>query len=249
MDQELLKAWGRPPCILIVDDDVCINDLVKEVLEREGCQVKQAWSGTEALLQIDSLRPSAPDMILLDLNLPGLSGEELLPRIKDLPVIVISAKADVAGKVDLLMGGAADYITKPFDTQELVARIFVQLRRLNVAQTNDKERITYRSLKLDPETHLVTVDGKEMKLTRTEYAILKILIRRPEQVVAKLTLLDEISIDTPDCTEDSLKIHVHNLRKKLSLVTETEYIHAIWGIGFMLSDKKPGAANQTGIRS
>ncbi|MBO4390748.1 MAG: response regulator transcription factor [Lachnospiraceae bacterium] len=238
---ELLKAWGRPPCILTVDDDIYINDLVKEVLEREGCVVKQAWSGTEALLRIDSLQPEGPDMILLDLNLPGLSGEELLPRIKDIPVIVVSAKADVTGKVDLLMGGAVDYITKPFDTQELIARIFVQLRRLNVSGESGKDLMTYRSLKLDPDTHLVTVDGKEVKLTRTEYAILKILIKRPEQVVAKLTLLDEISNDTPDCTEDSLKIHVHNLRKKLDRVTETEYIHAVWGIGFMLSNQKPGA--------
>ena len=241
MDQELRNEMGRPPCILIVDDDLYINDLVKEVLEREGCLVKQAWSGTEALLQIDSLRPSGPDLILLDLNLPGLSGEELLPRIKDHPVIVVSAKADITGKVDLLMGGAADYITKPFDTKELIARIFVQLRLRSKVNAEEKDLLTYRSLKLDPDTHLVMSCGKEEKLTRTEYAILKILMRRPEQVVAKLTLLDEISSDTPDCTEDSLKIHVHNLRKKLDRLTKTEYIHAIWGIGFMLSDRKPGA--------
>ena len=111
--------------ILIVDDDVYIGDMLEEFLTKENYAVGRAYSGTEALLYLSSRRP---DLILLDLMLPGLSGEELLPLIKDIPVIIVSAKAEVSDKVDLLLGGAADYITKPFDTSELLARITVQLR-------------------------------------------------------------------------------------------------------------------------
>ena len=112
--------------ILIVDDDIYIGDMLEELLTKENYAVARAYSGTEALLYLSSRRP---DLILLDLMLPGLSGEELLPLIKDIPVIVVSAKAEVSDKVDLLLGGAADYITKPFDTSELLARITVQLRK------------------------------------------------------------------------------------------------------------------------
>ena len=112
--------------ILIVDDDVCIGDMLEEILTKEGYRTARAYSGTEALMYLSSARP---DLILLDLMLPGLSGEELLPLIKDIPVIVVSAKAETSDKVGLLLGGACDYITKPFDTAELLARITVQLRR------------------------------------------------------------------------------------------------------------------------
>ena len=111
--------------ILIIDDDTAIGDLEQEVLERAGYAVQRAYSGTEALLLLKSSRP---DLILLDLMLPGLSGEEVLPRIQGIPVIVISAKTAVQDKVDLLLGGAADYLTKPFDTKELLARVAVRLR-------------------------------------------------------------------------------------------------------------------------
>ena len=111
--------------ILIVDDDAAIGDLEQEVLTRAGYAVVRAYSGTEALLAMKDRRP---DLILLDLMLPGLSGEELLPQIRDIPVIVVSAKAAVQDKVELLLGGAADYLTKPFDTQELLARVAVRLR-------------------------------------------------------------------------------------------------------------------------
>lgn len=111
--------------ILIIDDDVTIGDLEQEVLEREGYAVQRAYSGTEALLL---LKDSRPDLVLLDLMLPGLPGEEVLPQLQGIPVIVVSAKASVEDKVDLLLGGAADYLTKPFDTKELLARVAVRLR-------------------------------------------------------------------------------------------------------------------------
>ena len=112
--------------IAVIDDDVHIGNVLTELLNREGYDVLRAYSGTEALLLLERNRP---DLILLDLMLPGLSGEEVLPRIQGIPTIVVSARADVQDKVNLLLGGAADYITKPFDTAELLARIAVQLRK------------------------------------------------------------------------------------------------------------------------
>lgn len=218
--------------ILIVDDDIHISNLLLEVLQNEGYSVSIAYSGTEALLLLSHCKP---DLILLDLMLPGLSGKELLPNIKDIPVIVVSAKTDVSDKVGLLLGGAADYITKPFEIQELLARITVQLRKHT--QACNSCTISFHEMTLFTDTHTVHVNEEEIKLTRTEYAILKLLMQNPEQVVAKLTILENISSDTPDCTEDSLKIHIHNLRKKLKTITGKEYISAVWGIGFMLSAK------------
>lgn len=216
--------------ILIVDDDASINDMISEALADEGYTVHKAYSGTEALMLLEQIRP---DLILLDLMLPGLAGEELLPRLKDIPVIVVSAKADINDKVGLLLGGAADYITKPFNIQELLARVSVQLRKNTPAP--DKKLLSYQEIILSLDTHTVSVSGHEIRLTRTEFAILKLLMMNPGQVVAKLTILDKISMDTPDCTEDSLKIHIHNLRKKLKAAAGKEYISAVWGIGFMLS--------------
>lgn len=214
--------------ILIIDDDPHISSIVAKALEAAGYAVSAAFSGAEAL---SLLSHSKPDLILLDLMLPGLSGEELLPQIRDIPVIVVSAKADVTDKVGLLLGGAADYLTKPFAMQELLARITVQLRK---AQSPAQNLLTYQALALDTDLHKLSANGTEIKLTRTEYAILKLLMQNAEQVVAKLTILERIAADTPDCTEDSLKIHIHHLRKKLKAVTGKEYISAVWGIGFLL---------------
>lgn len=220
------------PNILIIDDDAHINDIVSKALQANGYTVSKAYSGTEALMLLSQ---SKPDLVLLDLMLPGLSGEELLPRIKDIPVIVVSAKTDVTNKVSLLMGGAADYLTKPFDMEELLARITVQLRKSE--KSADKALLTYRDIALDTDKHIIIFGDSEQKLTRTEFAIMKLLICNPEQVVAKLTILDRISFDTPDCTEDSLKSHIYNLRRKLKALTGREYISSVWGIGFMLNEK------------
>ena len=213
--------------ILIIDDDIHIGNMLEEVLAKQGCKVSRAYSGTEALL---TLSVSRPDLILLDLMLPGLNGEDILPQIKGIPVIVISAKADVDHKVDLLLGGAADYVTKPFQIKELLARIAVQLR--NETGLRNNHVLSFEELKLDMDTHIVTANGKEVRLTRTEFAILKLLMQNPEQVITKSVLLDRISEDTPDCTESSLKMHISNLRKKLREVNDKEYIEAVWGIGF-----------------
>ena len=214
--------------IAVIDDDVYIGDLLQELLSREGYRVLRAYSGTEALLL---LKAEKADLILLDLMLPGLSGEELLPELTGTPVIVLSAKSDVQGKVQLLLGGAADYITKPFDTGELLARVAVQLRK---SASGQRARLSYQDMELDLSSHQLTVGGVPVKLTRTEYAIMKLLLQSPAQVIAKSVILDGIILDTPDCTESSLKIHVSNLRKKLRDVDGQEHIEAVWGIGFKL---------------
>ncbi|NMS91320.1 response regulator transcription factor [Clostridioides difficile] len=218
--------------ILIIDDDLHIGNLLEEMLTNDGYNVTRAYSGTEAVLVFSQMKP---DLVLLDLMLPGLSGEEVLPRIKGIPVIIMSAKVDVDNKIDLLLGGAVDYVTKPFNTKELLARITVHLRNFDIL--GKAVILTFEEIELDTDTHKVMVKDTEIKLTRTEYAILKLLIQNSKQIITKSTLLDRISEDTPDCTESSLKMHMSNLRKKLRDADGKDYIEAVWGIGFKMKSK------------
>ncbi len=218
--------------IAIIEDDIYIGDMLMEVLTGEGYAVLRAYSGTEAIYLLSHKKP---DLILLDLMLPGLSGEEVLATIKNIPVIVLSAKVDVQDKVNLLLSGAADYMTKPFDTKELLARITVQLRKEE--KQVESTQLLVGDLCLDRMSMSLTVQGEAVKLTRTEYAILKLLMENPKQVIAKSVLLDRISLDTPDCTERSLKQHISNLRKKLQDVGGVDYIETVWGIGFKLAEQ------------
>ena len=219
--------------IAIIDDDVHIGDVLTEILENEGYAVTRAYSGTEALYLLSQRKP---DLVLLDLMLPGLSGEEVLPHIKDIPIIVLSAKVDVQDKVNLLLGGAVDYVTKPFSTEELLARIAVQLRKAEMPDNSAVLKVG--DLTLDTISLDVTAKGQAIKLTRTEFAILKLLMANPKQAISKGALLDRISLDTPDCTERSLKQHISNLRKKLQEATGADYIETVWGIGFKLAEQK-----------
>ena len=215
--------------IAIIDDDEQIGNVLEKILQKEGYETLRAYSGTEALYLLDKTKP---DLILLDLMMPGLSGEEVLPNIKEIPVIVLSAKSDVQDKVSLLLNGAADYITKPFDSKELLARIAVQLRKANNRFLN--ERLKYDDILLEPASMSVSIQECPVPLTRTEFSILKILMQNPQQVLSKGTILDRINQDTPDCTERSLKQHVSNLRKKLEDASGKDYIETVWGIGFKL---------------
>ena len=162
--------------IAIIDDDIHIGDILREVLVQEGYSVLRAYSGTEALYLLSQ---NKPDLVLLDLMLPGLSGEEVLPHIENIPVIVLSAKVDVQDKVNLLLGGAADYMTKPFDTKELLARITVQLRKAE--QHGETKSLSVGDLVLDMVSLSLTVQEQPVKLTRTEYAILKRLMKIPNR--------------------------------------------------------------------
>lgn len=215
--------------IVIIDDDVYIGNMLEDVLRKEGYSVLRAYSGTEALLLLSQTRP---DLVLLDLMLPGLSGEEVLPKIQGIPVIVVSARVGIDDKVNLLLGGAADYITKPFDIKELIARIAVQLRSTAIMGTGT--RLLYDDLNLNTGNHEVFAEDTQVRLTKTEFAILKLLMQNPSQVITKSQILDLISEDTPDCMESSLKVHISNLRRKLRDVTDKDYIEAVWGIGFKM---------------
>ena len=216
--------------IAVIDDDIHIGNFLEELLQREGYAVIRAYSGTEAVLLLERQRP---DLVLLDLMLPGLSGEEVLSKIGGVPVMVVSAKAGVDDKVKLLLNGAVDYVTKPFDSRELLARIAVHLRES--AAPGLAAPLEAGPIRLDPASHAVTAAEAPVHLTKTEYAILKLFLQNPGQAIAKSVILERISADTPDCTESSLKIHVSNLRKKLRDVTGQDHIESVWGIGFKLN--------------
>lgn len=200
--------------ILVIDDDLHIGNVLEETLTNEGYGVIRAYSGTEAVLLLSQVKP---DLVLLDLMLPGLSGEEVLPHIKGIPVIIMSAKVDVDNKVALLLGGAVDYMTKPFYTRELLARIAVHLRTFDSFAKS--EILTFEEIKLNIDTHIAQIKDVEIKLTRTEYAILKLLMQNQTQVVSKSHLLDHISEDSSDgekytklCTDFWVDIR-HSKRK------------------------------------
>ena len=218
--------------IAVIEDDLPIGNLLQEVLEKQGYAVRRAYSGTEALYLLEREKP---DLALLDLMLPGLSGEEVLPHLQGVPVIVLSAKAGVEDKVRLLLGGAADYLTKPFQIPELLARIQVRLRERETARS---PVLRWENLELDETGRQAAVEGVPVHLTRTEYALLKLLLEHQGRAVAKSVILDSISRDTPDCTESSLKQHVSNLRKKLRDAGAGDCIQSVWGIGFLLGEPK-----------
>ncbi len=226
--------------IMIVDDDIHIGNMLEETLRLEGYDVLRAYSGTETLMVLEKKKP---DLLLLDLMLPGINGEDLLPKVKSIPTIIMSAKANTDGKVKLLMDGARDYVTKPFDVSELLARIVVQLRleetkssssALDEGDSLNLSIIKAGNLTLDTDILTVTLKDTPISLTRTECAILEILMLNPGRPIGRNTILDRISDSTPDCTERSLKQHISNIRKKLQAVDGEDYIEAIYGIGFKL---------------
>ncbi len=222
--------------ILIIDDDENIGNMLNEALIKEGYEVLRAYSGTEALMVLEKSRP---DLVLLDLMLPGLSGEEVLPKLKGIPVIIVSAKTDIDHKVRLLYEGASDYITKPFVISELMARIAALLRLSAIIGQSSAEVveacITVGDITLNNSLYIVTIGKTEVPLTRTEAAILNILMINSGRPVGRSTILDRIADSTPDCTERSLKQHISNIRKKLEAVDGIDHIEAVYGIGFKFS--------------
>lgn len=213
--------------ILIVDDDMNIGNMLEDALSRENYQILRAYSGTEAIMILDK---ETPDLILLDLMLPGLTGEEVITKIKNIPVIVMSAKTDTTSKVDVLLAGASDYVTKPFELKELMARIIVQLRKNE--SVLKESTIKAAGVVLDTELLSVTIGNEQVTLTKTECAILEVLMLDAGRPIGKSTILDRIADSTLDCTERSLKQHISNIRKKLQTVNGVDYIEAIYGLGF-----------------
>ena len=245
------------PNILIVEDDININNLLCEVLRKAGYTCEQAFSGTEAKLLLD-IKEKAYTLVLLDLMLPGASGEEVLKEIRKqgrLPVIVLTAKDSIDDKIGVLTDGADDYITKPFEIREVLARIQVQLRHIEAETKSEAEaeteviikdgiqegqgsgRLEFRDMVLIRSTFEVSIGGRVLpKITKQEFAILELLLKNPKQVFSKEDIF-EYAWDEPYMGETkTLDVHISNIRKKIKNVTPDEYIETIWGIGYRLHE-------------
>ncbi|MEK3712874.1 response regulator transcription factor [Paenibacillus sp. FSL R7-0333] len=222
--------------VLVVEDDADINRLLCRMLISEGLTAVPAFSGSEA-----SLRMSLEDyqLILLDLMLPGMSGESLIAQIREqsiVPIIVISAKSTLEDKVSLLRLGADDYITKPFDQEEVMARVYAQLRRLQYAPAAgpDGEMLKVRGLVMDKQRREVMLDGQVLTLTKYEFELLAVLMSKPDHIFSKSELYRQIWGGTYLGDDNTINVHISNLRAKMTTVSEEEYIRTIWGIGFKL---------------
>lgn len=219
--------------ILIIEDDDDINNLLREIIERAGFFVRTAFSGTEGLLYIEQ---ETWDLILLDLMLPGKSGETLLEltrTMSDVPVIVISAKEESDTKVQLLHAGADDYITKPFNNDEVMARIMVQLRRYE--RFDDGKKRTFKDIVLDEDTKRVTISGQEIILTAREYAILHLFMNNPNKMFTKENIYESVWESGFLGDENTVHVHLSHLRAKLQEANPQEtYIETIWGLGYRL---------------
>ena len=219
--------------ILVIEDDPEINKLLHKILAKAAMNPVPAYSGTEGLLQLEN---NSYDLILLDLMLPGISGEELISKIREksmIPIIVITAKVDIEDKVQVLKMGADDYITKPFNQEEVLARVEVQLRKLSVHSQQTSEKV-WRALQVNPDKRSVYVENKELHLTIAEFDILTLLISRPEHVFSKRDMYEEIWTGPYLGDDNTISVHVSNIRKKMADITADEYIKTVWGVGFML---------------
>lgn len=222
--------------ILIVEDDNYINNMIFKLLEKRQYNVVQAYSGTEAMIHIEN---SKFDLVLLDLMLPGITGEELLKNIrktKQMPVIIVSAKIDKREKVELLRLGADDYITKPFDIEELEARVYSNIRRYKDFNNNDcKEKIVYKDIILNKETKEVYVNNKKINLTAREFSIFELLVSHPQKVFTKANLFESVWDSEYLGDENTVNVHMSNIRNKLLKCNPNEeYIETIWGMGYKL---------------
>lgn len=225
--------------ILIVEDDNDINAMLKELLEQAGYRTAQAFSGTEALLYLEKEHPLA---VILDLMLPGMEGEEVLQRIKEsnpqTAVIVTSAKDGTKTRVDLLKAGADDYMVKPYDTEEFLARLEAVLRR-SVCDSpggREKKKLAYRDLLMDREEFLVFLAGEELKLTRREFLILELFMENPGKVFTKSNIYESVWNEEFLGEDNAVNVHISNIRQKIAKIKgQDTYIETVWGIGFKIS--------------
>ena len=222
--------------VLVVEDDTDINMLIKKILEKSDFNVIQAFSGTEAQLRLSM---DQYDVVLLDLMLPGIAGEQLIPMIceKSIPIIVLSAKVGLKDRVNVLNLGADDYITKPFEAEDVIARVNAVLRRTNKknVELNDKmESYSYKKLKLSANSRKVIIDETEIFLTAHEFDLLYLLIKNPQKVYSREALYEEVWQGGYYGEDNTVNVHISNIRKKISEVTPNDYIKTVWGIGFKL---------------
>ncbi|GIP26552.1 DNA-binding response regulator [Paenibacillus sp. J23TS9] len=226
-----------PFSILVVEDDADINRLLGTLLGKHGHETKSAYSGSEAKLLLSM---QEYDLILLDLMLPGMSGEELMKYIRNhsyVPVIIISAKVEMKDRIDLLKCGADDYITKPFDKEEVLARVEAQLRRYKKFSSAEQiaKQLIYHDLVLDITSRTATVAGIPMSLTSKEFELLTILMRFPSKVFTREDLYQAVWHEKYAIEDNTINVHMSNLRSKISKnAPEQSYIETVWGIGFKM---------------
>lgn len=224
--------------ILVVEDDNTINKMIKEVLEKENFEIVSAFSGTEAKLYIDSYLNSY-DLILLDLMLPGMTGEELVGYIRNksnIPIIVASAKAVQHDKVQLLKAGVDDYIVKPFDINELVVRTTNLLKRNSYKGGNKEEKniVEYKSIKFEKDVFEVTINNKHIDFTHREILLIQLFIENPKRVFTKANLYRKIWEEEYIGDDNTLNVHISNIRKKITKNGGEDIIDTVWGIGYKL---------------
>lgn len=221
--------------ILIVEDDNDINELLYDIVTDEGYKAKSAFSGTEAIIYLEN---NNFDLILLDLMLPGKSGEELIKIIREksnTPIIIISAKEEKGLKASILRGGADDFISKPFDIDEVLARIEVNMRRYSnhIGFKNDNK---YKEIEVLSESRVVKVNGQPIILTSTEFNILELMVKHPDKVFSKDNLFKSVWGEDFICDDNTITVHISNIRNKIKKAGANEqYIKTIWGIGYKLN--------------
>lgn len=222
--------------LLLIEDDNEIRGLLRTFLEESGYAVDEAADGMEGARQALS---SSYDLILLDIMLPYKSGDRLLKEVREhseVPVIVISAKDMVQTKIDVIRIGADDYITKPFDLGEVLVRIEALLRRSGHADKNT-DILTHKGLSLHIKEARAFVKGKELTLTVKEYAILKLLLSHPDKIFSRANIFDSLwDEDSGNYDDNAVKVHMSNLRGKLSALDTEEYIETVWGMGYRLAN-------------
>ena len=220
--------------ILIVEDDKEINKLVSDFLKDNGYEVLSLFDGLKA---VDAVKNENVDLVILDLMLPYKNGDMVLADIRKIsmiPVIVVSAKETTQNKIDLLRLGADDYMTKPFDLEEVLARIESNLRRASFMQ-GSRNALEYNGLCIDEGNNTASLDGTELSLTAKEFAILQMLLQYPDKVFSKANLFESIWKEEYIAEDNALNVHVSNLRAKLkNICPDKEFIDTVWGIGYRL---------------
>ena len=226
--------------ILVAEDDIFINELLCELLTLNGYTPKPAFSGTEALL---CLQLGGISLIILDLMLPGKTGDEVLQEIRAnsvIPIIVLTAMADKETTVRLLRLGADDYLTKPFDNNELLARIDVQLRRaaaVSASNSSEGSKLKFKNIILDLEGYDADIYNTKVGLSKREFEILRLMMSSPQKVFSKNNLYESVWGDTFMGDDNIINVHISKLRAKLNAIQPgTEYIKTVWGIGFKMGD-------------
>lgn len=224
--------------VLVVEDDPDINRLLCKIAGDAGYDCRPAFSGSEALLLAEKY---SYDLILLDLMLPGLSGEEFIAKLragKTMPIIVLSAKAGTEARVNVLKLGADDFIPKPFENAEVLARMEAQLRRYKrFSGAPASGVLRWGDLALDREAVQVTAGGIEVTLTAREFEILALLMEHPKKVFTREQIYEQVWGEEFMGDDNTVNVHISNLRAKLGKASEKEYIKTVWGIGFKMMEE------------